>query len=274
MALPKHIIRAASATVGTLAGAGAFLGGRAALKNKSLPKLPNMPWKRGAQPTVRDRFTLDGDPIRILEVGKAYQSVSYTEPDRKFDLVLEYYRSFDNLFDFGPEIDSILALGAGGCSFPKHAAYCHPDVRVDAVEADPEVARIAHEKFFIDELPEECQFQLHECDALDYLLSCQEQELRYSAVVNDCFDGKKADEGLLSEESLKLTKACMQPGGLYLLNAVSEHNGRSLKNVRRATKALRKVFKHVYVFPCTDAEMGGEDNYVLFATDGTYKIER
>lgn len=236
--------------------------------------LPSFARRSSTRPIVRDTFTPEGDPIRVLEVGKAFQSVTYTEPAWRFNCALEYYRAFDLLFDLSPEIDSVLALGAGGCAWPKHASYEHPDVRVDAIEADPDIARIAHQKFFIDDLPEECSFTLHQSDALDYLLKCREEGFEYSAVVNDCFDGRHADEGLLSEDSLRLTKQCMQDGGLYLLNAVSTRKGKSLKNVKKATKALNKAFKHVYVFPCTDTDMGGEDNYVLVATDGKYKIER
>lgn len=246
------------------------------LPKPEVPKvdLPSFARRSSTRPIVRDTFTPEGDPIRVLEVGRAFQSVTYTEPAWRFECALEYYRAFDLLFDLGPEIESILALGAGGCAWPKHASYEHPDVRVDAIEADPDIVRIAHQKFFIDELPEECSFTLHQSDALDYLLKCREDNLKYNAIVNDCFDGKHADEGLLSEDSLRLSKQCMQENGLYLLNAVSARKGKSLKNVKKATKALNKVFKHVYVFPCTDTDMGGEDNYVLVATDGKYKIER
>ena len=63
------------------------------------------------------------------------------------------------------------------------------------------------------------------------------------------------------------------PGGLYLSNVVSADEGSDVSFLRDEVATLRKVFAHVYVLPASDDELGGEDNYLVVATDGETTFE-
>ena len=65
----------------------------------------------------------------------------------------------------------------------------------------------------------------------------------------------------------------MRPGGLYLANVVSAGGGENIDFLRDAAATAATVFAHVHVVPCEAAEFGGEDNYLLIATDGDYGFE-
>ena len=255
---PKGIaIAASSAVVLAAAAAGAHL-----------------IYHRTPRPKVATITDGEGTPIRVLKVGDTFQSATYVDKEKRSEPVLEYYRTFDVLFDFGKSINSVLMLGAGGCAWPSHVVADHPDVKVDAVEASPKIAKLAKSHFFVDDLSKKENFTLHVADALEFLVATKEDGTTYSAIVNDCFDGKKPEKSLCDKSALKLVHDCLEDGGLYLVNVTSSKGKRSQNALKKTTKALNKTFKHVYTFPCTDEEFGQEDNFVLVATDGDYQIEQ
>ena len=54
-------------------------------------------------------FTVEddsGDPVRVLNVGGMYQSATYLD-DRYADLVFEYYRLYDHMFEAGIDLRSV-----------------------------------------------------------------------------------------------------------------------------------------------------------------------
>lgn len=90
---------------------------------------------------------------------------------------------------------------------------------------------------------------------------------RYDAVINDTFAGAEPVRALATAEALRAAKACLVPGGLYLANAVSRSEGADVSFLRDLAATAAAVFAHAHVIPCTDDAFGGEDNYLLIATD-------
>lgn len=93
----------------------------------------------------------DGTPLRVLRMGGADQSATFLD-ERRYEAAFAYYRAFDLMFEGGEEVRDVLMLGAGGCSYPKYLVTHREGVRVDAVESDPAIARIARLRFFVDPL--------------------------------------------------------------------------------------------------------------------------
>ncbi|MDO4183605.1 MAG: fused MFS/spermidine synthase [Coriobacteriia bacterium] len=260
MALNPKKIAGTLAAAGVVAASALVVGATAAIRSRHNPKVR----------TITDG---QGSPVRVLEVDKTYQSATYVEEEKRSDLVLEYYRTFNVMFDFGLPIESVLMLGAGGCAYPLNVAKLHPEITVDAVECNEQIAQLARSHFFVDEAPESGNFKLHVCDGLEYLVNAKEEGTTYSVIINDCFNGKKPDDTLLTSAALKLSRKCLVKGGLYMVNVTSTRKGKNTRTLKKTTRALNRAFKHVYTFPCTDAEFGKEDNFVIVATNGNYKIE-
>lgn len=292
--------RALLAAAGVAAGAAAVAAVRAgsgALRRLDLHVAPRTMFGPAFVYNVRDA---EGEPVRVLNVGGGYQSVTYLG-DRWAEPALAYYRAFDRMFeaetartdhadtscDGGEEaacagsdsagafrIRRVLMLGGGGCSYPKHLLMTRPGVLIDVVERDPAVIALARRFFFVDRLEEELaqrgeqdRFRLIAADALAFL---QAGDDRYDVVVNDVYAGTSAVPGLNGAAAARLAKSRLNPGGLYLSNAVAEPSEEGYAALLGYARELEDVFRHVHVVAASDEDFGGEDNYLVIATDGAY----
>lgn len=211
----------------------------------------------------------DGEPIRVLSVGGAYQTATYLG-DRRFDLVFPYYRAFDAVFSCGAPVRRVLAIGGGGCAWPKHAAATRPDLSIDVVEIDPAIARIARELFFVGELEKAGTLRLIAADGRAYLETTDE---RYDAIVVDVFAGTHVVSSLATLEAAHAAKRVLREGGVYLANIVSRESGADIGFLLDEIATFSQVFAHVFAIPCTDAGFAEEDNYLLVATDGPWVFD-
>ena len=93
---------------------------------------------------------------------------------------------------------------------------------------------------------------------------------RYDVVVSDCFGGAEPVCELATVEALRLVRGSLNPGGIYVANIVSANEGSDVTFLRDCTATALEVFAHAWVVPCGDAKFGGEENYLLIASDGNY----
>lgn len=237
----------------------------------------------------------DGAPVRVLEQGGVWQSATYLD-DRRMDPVFAYYRAFDHIFEAslsgGRAVRRALMLGGGGYAYPKYALTTYPGLSMDVAEIDPAVVAAAREYFFLDELearvnggtapgspdggaaaPDDAggrRLNLITLDGRAFLDAAARKGRpgdRYDAVINDTFCGAEPARALATAEALRAAKACLAPGGLYLANTVSRDQGADVSFLRDLAATASAVFRRVHVIPCTDEAFGGEDNYLLIATD-------
>ncbi|MDY2776854.1 MAG: fused MFS/spermidine synthase [Collinsella sp.] len=248
-------------------------------------------------------YTLGGG-VRVLRAGGVFQSATYLD-DRRFEPVFEYHRAFDAMFAnetplaraFGHGVREILMLGGGAFSYPKHLLSSRRGISLDVVEIDPSMIRAARRWFFVDDLerrladPDDLRgnrMRVFEADARAFIdatgetfpLSPSEDTRsrvgdvvdalpseRYDAIVNDCFHGREPLRSLATVEAARSLRRRLVPGGLYLCNVVSGSEGADVSFLRDVVATLREVFRHVHVLECTDESFGGEDNYLVVATD-------
>lgn len=98
------------------------------------------------------------EPVRVLRQGGVFQSATYMGA-RRFQPVFAYIRAFDCFFDLVPAPSpdyrrTVLMLGGGAFSYPKHLLTAHQNIDLDVVEYDEAMVRAAHRWFFLDELEE------------------------------------------------------------------------------------------------------------------------
>ena len=182
----------------------------------------------------------------------------------------------------------VLVLGGGGFAWPKHVLATHPEARLDVVEIDPAIIRIARRHFFLDEAierfdPAHVRLRLICDDGRAFLENAMEgsqrsygvspEETRYDAIVNDAFSGAEPVRSLSTVEAAQASKACLAPGGLYAANVVSDFDRANIAFLRDLAATLAEVFAHVHIIPCPDEDFGGEDNYLVIATDSACDFE-
>ena len=254
-------------------------------------------------------FTVEGDegePVRILNVGGMYQSATYLDDDRVYDLVFEYTKLYDKMFEAVPSggvsasaddfasatplcVRDVLMIGGGGYSYPKHLISEHPDIHMDVVEVDPAITSLAQRYFFLDrlfaefDLDETGRLGLHAADGRAFLEG-RASELRasgddaapvapyrYDVILNDSFSGKEPVASLATVEAARAAHACLREGGLYMTNVVSALSGKNARLIRAVVATLSEVFAHVYVIPCEDEdEFADRDNNMVIASDAAY----
>ncbi len=207
----------------------------------------------------------NGDPVRLLEVGGIVQSGTYLD-ERYTNLVFEYLKRYDLMFEDNHPIKRVLVLGCGGYDYPEHLIANHTDVVVDAVEIDPTITALARRYFFLDRVIEEYETEetgrlnLITNDALAFL---QESNQRYDAIVNDTFDAGTPPAHLITSEFAQAVRDHLNPGGMYLTNIVSALEGPDSAFLNEQVKLLESVFESVRIEPCASDEFADADNVIV-----------
>ena len=193
-----------------------------------------------------------GRSVRLLEVGGIVQSGTYVDDDYT-DLVFEYLKRYDMMFESGKPIERVCVLGCGGYDYP---------------EIDPAITSIARRYFFLDRLIEEYdtevtgRLRLICADALEHL---QQPGPLYDAIVNDVFDAGAPPVHLTTEEFAQAVHARLAPGGLYLTNIVSPLEGPDAHFLHEQVALLQSMFDQVDILPCATDEFADADNVIVIA---------
>ena len=213
----------------------------------------------------------DGSPVRLLEVGGIVQSGTYLD-ERYTELVFEYLKRYDLMFESNRPIRRVLVLGCGGYDYPEHLIAHHPEVSVDAVEIDPAITSIARQYFFLDRVIEEYdaertgRLNLICSDALAYLEST---DRRYDAIVNDTFDAGSPPVHLTTPAFAQAIRDHLEPGGLYLTNIVSALQGPGSAFLKEQVALLESVFDGVDIIPCAVDTLTEPDNVIVVCRNPT-----
>lgn len=289
-AIGKKGGRRAAIVAGAIAAvAGSVLAAGAAAANARLRDMHRVRTAGGTALVKTVRTPADG-LVRVLQQGGVYQSATYLD-ERRFEPVFAYYRAFDAAFEAEPEfsrvaghgIRTVLMLGGGGFSYPKHLLTSKSDIQMDTVEIDPAVVDLARRWFFLDELERLLasddtsngnSLRVVEAEGRAFLQapSAPDAPSCYDVIVNDAFSGADPVRSLTTLEAARAVKARLGMGGMYLVNVVSHAAGADLTFLRDEVATLLQAFAHVHVVPCSDDVFGGEDNYLLIATDGSYEF--
>ena len=209
----------------------------------------------------------EGAPVRLLEVGGIVQSGTYLE-ERYTELVFEYLKRYDAIFDGGRTIGRVCVLGCGGYDYPEHLVADFPDVVVDAVEIDPAITAIARRYFYLDRLIAEydaCdsgRLNLVCADAFDHLAGCG---CRYDAIVNDTFDAGRPPAHLTTRAFYELVHDRLNPHGTFATNIVSPLEGPRAAFLHDQLALMHAVFDEVDVLPCASDALTEPDNVIVVA---------
>lgn len=258
------------ATAGAVAATVVAAVGAAARKRIGLHVVPRTMF---GPAVIRNARGDNGERIRALQVGGAFQSATYLD-ERRFEPCFEYYRAFDHLFEANIPMKNILMLGGGGFAYPKHVMSTRPNIKMTVVERDPAVVKIAKRWFFVDELIKKYDLEKTErlkievADAREFVAAAPQHS--YDAVINDCFEGTLPVASLLTKAALLEAKRVLVDGGVYMLNAVIFPQEKKLLNT--FMELLAEAFAYVCAIPCIDEEFSGADNYLIVGSDAMHSF--
>ncbi|MDY6947541.1 MAG: fused MFS/spermidine synthase [Pseudomonadota bacterium] len=136
-------------------------------------------------------------------------------PDR---IVMNYPQMMLGALFVKPEPKSVLIIGLGGGTIPRALHAMVPEARIDVVEIDPAVVKVARRYF---DLGDDSALNVIEADGRVQVKRALRQQQRYDIIMLDAFDHEYIPEHLLTQEFLQEVKALLAPGGVLAANTFS-----------------------------------------------------
>lgn len=226
---------------------------------------------------IFNRYDKNNDLVRNFIMDSGHESATYVDESKCNDLVYEYTKMYDLMFDSDIEIKNSLLIGGAGYSYPKHYISTYLDKNMDVVEIDPMVTEIARKYFYLDKLIED--YNIEETGRLKLITEdgrtyLNRNEKKYDAILNDAFSDTTPVATLTTLEAVKNIKNSLNEKGLYLTNIISSLEGEKSKFMKAEVKTLKEVFLNVYVIPCvTKDDLEVSQNNMVIATDGILEID-
>ena len=167
----------------------------------------------------RNILVYDDQGLRCMRFGRAnagrQSCVSLQSPDA---LVLDYTRMLLASLYLKPDPGSILIIGLGGGTLPRTLRKILPQAKIDTVELDPSVAKVAARFFgFLPGRDGEVFIE----DGRVFVKRAQKQGKKYDLIVLDAFDHVYIPEHLLTREYLGEVRSLLAPGGVLAANTFS-----------------------------------------------------
>lgn len=216
---------------------------------------------------IFDSEDADGTPIRLLNVNGTFQSVSYIEPDLRFELCVHYHRMMAQLIQQVAPQGHVVVMGGGGFSLPKYLATHMKGAVIDAIEIDPKIVLLAREHFFLGEALTAASSELHviENDAWKVLQDADTSSI--DVLVNEVFAGRKSLGPLGTTAGAQTVKEKLASGGVYLADVRCPLEGRGSALLSQVADVFAREFAHVTYVPEWPDTPKTPGNNLLIATD-------
>ncbi len=221
--------------------------------------------------------TLNEENVRMLNIDSGYESATFTDEDKIYDLVFEYTKYYDLMFDANIDITNTLLIGGAGYSYPKYYISKYEDKKMDVVEIDSDITQIAKKYFYLDRLIEE--YNLSQNNRLNLItddgrIYINKTTKKYDAILNDAFSGSSPAKTLTTIEAVTNIKKSLNKKGVYLTNIISSLEGNTSKFLRAEVNTLKQVFKNVYIIPCNYSnDMEIVQNNMVICSDDEIAIQ-
>lgn len=136
-------------------------------------------------------------------------------PDR---FVMNYTQMMMSSLFVNPQPKSILIVGLGGGTLPRALAQVLPTTRIDVVEIDPAVVRVAKQYFGF---ATDARTTVIEADGRVYVKRALREKRQYDLIMLDAFDHEYIPEHLLTREFLEEVQSLLSPKGVLAANTFS-----------------------------------------------------
>lgn len=152
------------------------------------------------------------DGVRQLRFERGGAIQSAVHPGAPLDLELAYTRASMIALAAVPEPRQILVVGLGGGAMPMFLRTLFPAARIDAVDIDPEVVKVARRYFGFREDP---RLVAHVADGRRFV---EQSPGGYDLIFLDAYGRSNIPRHLATTEFLATVRARLAPGGLAVGN--------------------------------------------------------
>ena len=182
-----------------------------------------------------------GRPVKMLKVNDERSSAMFTDKDD--DLVFEVLKYYRMVEHFYPQFSNSLMIGGSGYAFPKDYLKRYPNAKIDVVEIDPGLTKLAKKHF---NLPDDPRLNIYHEDGRTYLNRCNK---KYDAVFMDAYKSMiTIPYQLTTFEAIKKIHDVLTDKGAVYANVISSLENETNYFLRAELATYRKVFPYVYLF--------------------------
>lgn len=172
--------------------------------------------------------------------------------------------SLQRMADQGRDRFRAFFVGGGTYSIPRSLA-ARGGVEMVVAEIDPEVARIAQDRFWADP----AGWRNVEADARVLLTR---EAARYDVVIGDAFTDIAVPAHLITQEFFELVHGRLTPGGVYIMNVIDTME--SLEVMGAMLRTARAVWPVVEIWVDPAAANSGQRVFILVAGDSPTGVSR
>ncbi len=204
----------------------------------------------------------NGRPIRALRIDPNYfQSSMYLESE---ELTSDYARFYDLASIYNSGIEQTLIIGGAGYSYPKHFLNRFPDAKIDVVEIDPGMTKLARRFFLLKDNP---RLRIFHEDGRTFLNSAPKNA--YDAIFIDAFTSMfSIPFQLTTIEAIKEIKRTLRPNGVVIANVGGAIEGTHSRFLWAEIATYKQEFRRVQIFIVNKDKAPDEyQNIVLVATN-------
>lgn len=158
-----------------------------------------------------------GDPGRTLILDHLIHS--YTNLSDPFYLKYDYLKIYEELVSWHrsrrSDAHDFLFIGGGGYTLPRYFDHAYEDARIDVVEIDPWVSRVAHDMLGI----KDTRIVTYNMDARWFVMNKEiitHSSDRYDYIFGDAFNDLSIPYHLTTREFDALLKNWLKPDGLLM----------------------------------------------------------
>jgi spermidine synthase len=157
----------------------------------------------------------------------------------------------------------VLVIGGGGYTFPRYAMEKLRETRMDVVEIDPVVTRVAREQLGLKDY--EGMTVVH-MDGRQFV-SEKAEPGTYDLVIQDAVNDLSVPSHLLTKEYNDAVKRALKPGGVYLLTVIDNVTFGELW--KAAMHTLRETYPagDVCLLQPNSTDVSVQAVYVIYASD-------
>jgi spermidine synthase len=227
---------------------------------------------RGVEPEVdefgRFVFNAEGQHVQIrvgvLVLDHLKHSVLFPDRPDKLYYTHEYVQmEFLQGARAASPNPRVLVIGGGGYTFPRYAMENLPETRMDVVEIDPGVTKVAREHLGLKDY--EGMTIVH-MDGRQFVAEKAEPGT-YDLVIQDAVNDLSVPSHLLTKEYNEAVKRALKPGGVYLLTVIDNVTIGELW--KAAMYTLRETYPadNVCLLQANSTDVSVQAVYVIYASD-------
>jgi len=188
-----------------------------------------------------NRILIFDDPstqTKVLQLNNHINSAFY--PNNPDSIVYRYNRIFAAEILQKEKLKKILVLGGAGYSLTKYLQLKNPTLKIDVVEIDEKLTRLAKSEF---KLKNAKNTRFFNEDAKTYLNNSSEL---YDAIIWDVFSSaENIPDHLTTIETGKSIKKILNPFGLLYINTLSSLKGKNSTFLKSELKTYHHLFSNL-----------------------------